>query len=349
LGPAVQLSNSNSSVGGLYEVRKKMYRYPTTACSERQAKIVSWYLRSGRGCLHFGFVHSRASAELCTMAHKIESNPSWHSSKFIHRHPQPPAPPEANDEGSCGWWYWIWPLPMGIAFNWQALHKSPIWNRFIDKRNDVVALLGLLLGFGSWGYSVLSPEPQIWFGMLLLSGAFICFAALLIHLFGFRWKGRTAVIVVVGLMFWVYTRKIVISPLYKRDLVAELEEGYGLRDECGSRQYYDDAPRFMGESEERWMARVQTTLAHAGKVDDLQIWEGSDLVGLVAHSNLIGFRCTRMAIKTSALETIISRHYDPKIVANPYNGPVYVLDLQKGASIKLPNNGGTIELKATQP
>jgi hypothetical protein len=221
------------------------------------------------------------------------------------------------------------------------------WKKLPVKKNDIVSLVGLLLGLGSWGYSVLSPEPQLWFGMLLLSGAFVCLAVLLIHIFNFRWKGGVIVLILVGGVFWVYTRGIIVAPAYKRELLTLLREGYGLRDECGSRQYYDEAPRYIGDSEERWMARAQTTLEQTRKVDDLQLWEQSELVGLVSDSNIIGFRCTRMAIKTAALETIISRHYDPTIKPNPYNGPVYILDPQHGAKIKLPN-GGTMELHVSK-
>lgn len=198
------------------------------------------------------------------------------------------------------------------------------------KKNDIIALLGVLASFGSWGYTVLNPQPQLAVGLVLMGIAFLCFAAIVIHLFDFKWKGDVVVLTVVAVMFWVFTRKVVITPVFKRELLSQLQEGYGLREECGSRGYYDEAPRFMGDAEERWMAEVHTTLKHADKVDDLQLWEQSDIVGLAKDSNLIGFRCTRMAQKTGALESIISRHYDPTIRPNPYNGPVYVFNAVDG-------------------
>ena len=171
----------------------------------------------------------------------------------------------------------------------------------VKKKNDLIALLGLLASFGSWGYTVLNPQPQLIVGLILIGIAFVCAALLIVHLFDLRVWGGLIVFAVVSALFWLYSSKTVITPAYKRELLSQLQEGYGLREECGSRQYYDETPRFMGDAEERWMADVHTTLKHTGKVDDLQMWEQSDIVGLAKDSNLIGFRCTRMATKTGAL------------------------------------------------
>jgi hypothetical protein len=219
------------------------------------------------------------------------------------------------------------PSPVEFLQRFRRLH---MWNRMGKKKNDVIALLGVLASFGSWGYTVLNPQPQLAVGLVLMGIAFLCLAAIVIHLFDLKWKGDVVVLTLVAVMFWVFTRKVVITPVYKRELLSQLQEGYGLREECGSRQYYDEVPRFISDAEERWMAEVHTTLKHADKVDDLQLWEQSDIVGLVKDSNLIGFRCTRMATKTAALESIVSRHYDSTIRPNPYNGPVYVFNAVDG-------------------
>jgi len=281
-------------------------------------------------------------------------NPEGHSPRWWRRHQEATSSPvtvqknivEVENQGGLMVPYSYPAMLFKRSRPAMLAWSSRFWKKLPEKKSDIISLAGLLLGLGSWGYSVLTPEPQIWLGMLLLSGAFLCLAALLIHILDFRWKGGVVIVILVGCAFWLYTRKIVITPVYKKQLLAALQEGYGLRDECGSRKYDDETPRFMEDSEERWMSRTQTILEQTGKADDLQMWHESELVGLAVHSNLIGFRCTRMAIKTSALETIISRHYDHTIKGQEYNGPVYVLDLQKGASIKL-KDGSTIELHAT--
>ncbi len=272
-------------------------------------------------------------------------SPSWHSQKYRRNHPES-APVEKKVEQSepSGIFYYTWPMPMGIAVDLRKLWASPFWKRLRKKKEYISALIGLLASFASWGYSVLNPEPNVYFGMFLIFLSGVCLVLLTVHILELKWLGTVVASLVVLALFAGFSKKVVISPTYKRELEAQLQEGYNLRDECGSRQYYDDAPRFMGDSEERWMARVQTILTQAGKVDDSQIWEQSELVGLAKDGNKIGFRCTRMAIKTAALETIISRHYDSQIRPNPFNGPVYVLDPQKGGMIKLPGSGSMVVL-----
>jgi hypothetical protein len=278
----------------------------------------------------------------------MANNPEGHSPRWWRQHQErtassPIVPKTIDKSAIVGMALYSWPVKL-VLKSVRLLRKSRFWVRIGKKKNDLVGLLGLLTGFGSWGYSVLSPQPQLAVGLILMGIAFVCLALLIIHIFEFKAWGSIIVLAAVSTSFWFYTHKIVITPAYKHELLSQLQEGYGLREECGSRQYYDQAPRFMGDAEERWMAQVHTTLKHAAKVDDLQLWEQSDIVGLVRDSNLIGFRCTRMAAKTGALETIIARHYDPSIRSNPYNGPIYVLDPQKGGTIKLPGNGANVIL-----
>ena len=39
---------------------------------------------------------------------------------------------------------------------WYAFFK----NKIIEKKNDAIALVGLIAAFGSWGYTVLNPQVQ---------------------------------------------------------------------------------------------------------------------------------------------------------------------------------------------
>jgi hypothetical protein len=282
----------------------------------------------------------------------MAKNPEGHNPKWWKTHPNAKRPPEtglSNPSMHAETYRSAMPLylyPVSLTRearqplrNWS----KQFWKELPKKTNDVLSLLSVLLTLAAWGHSVLSPEPQIWLGITLMLGAFLCFAALLIHLLNLRWKGKLFVLVLIATMFWEYTSRIVIAPAYKREFLVLLQQGYDLRGECQSRQYNDEAPRFIAESEDRWMASVETTLRHARKLDDVQLWDNSEFAGLAVHANIIGFRCTRMAVKLAALETIVSRHYDPTITPNPYTGPVYVLDPSHGAKIKLPD-GGTIEL-----
>ncbi len=82
----------------------------------------------------------------------------------------------------------------------------------------------------------------------------------------------------------------------------------------------------MRDAQERWKATVVSLLQRGGHPDDIQLWSNSQLVGLAKDSNYNGFRCTEMAVKTAALETIVAKHYDPTIKQNPYTGPVYVFN-----------------------
>lgn len=102
----------------------------------------------------------------------------------------------------------------------QWFRGSRLWSRFRKKRSDLIGLFGELASFGSWGYTVLNPQPQLAVGLILMGIAFVCFAAILIQLFEFKWKGTFLVLIVVAGLFWVYTRKVVISPLYKRELLS---------------------------------------------------------------------------------------------------------------------------------
>ena len=209
-----------------------------------------------------------------------------------------------------------------------------LWGRIKAKKNDVVALTGLLCSFGSWGYTALNPQPQLALGLILIGAAFLCFAILVAHVLDFRRWRLLAIFLPVAVGFWVYAKKVVITPTHKRQMLAELQVGYGLRGECGSRTYYDQTPAWMRDAQERWKASVASLLGEAGRPDDLQEWSNSQLVGLVSDSNLNGFRCTEMAIKVGALEEIIAKHYDPTIKPNPYTGPVYVFNPATGGHEK---------------
>jgi hypothetical protein len=157
---------------------------------------------------------------------------------------------------------------------------------------------------------------------------------LVVHVFGLRVIGSIVTTGVVGTCFWLFAKRVVIDPLHKREMLAQLQTGYGLRGECGSRTYYDQTPTWMRDAQERWKSSVSSLLERAGRTDDLQEWSNSQLVGLVSDSNYNGFRCTEMAVKVAALEDIIAKHYDSTVKPNSYTGPVYVFDPATGGHEK---------------
>lgn len=211
---------------------------------------------------------------------------------------------------------------------------AQFWTRICAKKNDIVALAGLLASLGSWGYTVLNPQPQIAFGLFLMATTFFCLGLLVVHALGLKVLGSIVTTGLVGTCFWLFAKKVVIDPLHKRDMLAQLQVGYGLRGECGSRTYYDQTPTWMRDAQERWKSSVTSLLERAGRTDDLQEWSNSQLVGLVSDSNYNGFRCTEMAVKVAALEDIVAKHYDPTVKPNPYTGPVYVFDPATGGHEK---------------
>jgi hypothetical protein len=146
------------------------------------------------------------------------------------------------------------------------------------------------------------------------------------------------VLVLLGGCLWVFAIKVVVNPTVKRTMLDQLQVGYGLREECGSRTFYDQTPTWMRDSQERWKASVIAALGEAGHADDLQEWSNSQLVGLASDGNLNGFRCTEMAVKVAALEDIIAKHYDLSLKRNPYSGPVYVFNPATGGSMQQPKN-----------
>ena len=208
------------------------------------------------------------------------------------------------------------------------------WTRIGTKKSDFIALAGLLASLGSWGYTVLNPQPQIAFGLFLMATTFLCLGILIVHVLSLGVIGRIVTVALVGACFWVFADKAVISPAHKREVLAQLQVGYGLRGECGSRTYYDQTPAWMRDAQERWKTSVASMLERTGRTDDLQEWSNSQLVGLVSDSNYNGFRCTEMAVKVAALEDIIAKHYDPTLKPNPYTGPVYVFDPSTGGHEK---------------
>ena len=143
--------------------------------------------------------------------------------------------------------------------------------------------------------------------------------------------------VVLAIGFLAFAKYVVVVPAFKREFLVQLQKGYELRDECGDRNYYDDVPAWMRDSQEGWKAVTGSLIVQSGKADDLQVWRDSRLVGLVTDANKNGFRCTEMAVKVAALETIIARHYDKTMKPNPYTGPVYTFNPATGSSMQPPN------------
>jgi hypothetical protein len=203
---------------------------------------------------------------------------------------------------------------------------STLWDRIKAKRNDIFALVGLLAAFGSWGYTALNPQPSLLCGLSLIALAALCAALVIIHILEFGLLGRILTLAITGICLSIFAKYVVVTPALKREFVTGLQAGYNLRDECGNRGYYEQTPSWMRDAQERWKATVLGLVQRGGHSDDIQLWSNSQLVGLAKDSNYNGFRCTEMAVKTAALETIVSRHYDPTIKQNPYTGPVYVFN-----------------------
>ena len=76
-------------------------------------------------------------------------NRSYHSSSWYRRHPEMPQAPPPPTEST-------------------RRKESLAW---------VFNFIALAVAFGSWGYAVVAPEPNLWFGSLLLFMAVILIVA----------------------------------------------------------------------------------------------------------------------------------------------------------------------------
>jgi len=189
--------------------------------------------------------------------------------------------------------------------------------------DEFYTLLGLALALGSWGYSVISPEPNFWLGSLLLGSAFLAATAGSCRAFELRKGATIAVSVVVLIVFGFFDWRVIVEPQRGLPFKQLLVSGYHLTDECGNRSASEPLPTWLQNQSTAWQAQVEQLITQKLDYKDLQEWRDAVIVGLVSDANLTAYQCTLLSIKVQTLETVIAENYDPKLAHQKYEGPLY--------------------------
>lgn len=197
------------------------------------------------------------------------------------------------------------------------------WGEFLN-------LVGLCLALGSWGYSVISPEPNYWLGSALLFGSFLAMALAACRALSLRRIGSAAVILIVMAGFAWFDWHVVVKPQRGKPFKDLLVQGYNIRGECMGLAGANQMPTWMRDQSKEWQAQVGQLVGAKLDYKNLQLWEGAIIVGRVKDENSVGYQCTWLSNKVSALETIISNTFDPRLQHTDYHGPTYWFDAVNG-------------------
>lgn len=96
-----------------------------------------------------------------------------------------------------------------------------------SRQGDVIAILGFFLAMATWGYSVISPEPNIPFGLFLLAcAAFFLYIAALRWFQWTNWTTKMLWFAVFAGSFWIFSAHVIVRPLHAREFNTLLIAGY---------------------------------------------------------------------------------------------------------------------------
>jgi hypothetical protein len=192
-----------------------------------------------------------------------------------------------------------------------------------ERFNDLLGLASLAFTVAAWGWTALAPDSSIWFGsgLLLLSVAIAFLAVQRV------WRPKrlfAACLVLVGLLiFSVFDYFIVIKPQRGKPFKDLLVQGYHISSQCGSLPAHAPMPTWMRDQSKAWQAQVEQAVSEKLDYKYSQAWQSAIIIGLVTDENTVSYQCTWLANKVGALETIISKAYDPTLKHRDYEGPVY--------------------------
>src|SRR5271157_2846564 len=167
----------------------------------------------------------------------------------------------------------------------EAKKRQQRWNEFLN-------FIGLCFALGSWGYSVISPEPNYWFGSLLLFGCFLAMALAACRALELRKGKSAAVIVLVMVGFAFFDWHVVVRPQKGKQFKELLVQGYNIRGECMGLTGKSQMPTWMRDQSKEWQAQVKQLVSSKLDYKDLQLWEGAIIVGRVADENTTAYQCT---------------------------------------------------------
>jgi len=177
---------------------------------------------------------------------------------------------------------------------------------------------------------VISPEPNYWFGSLLLFGCFLAMALAACRALELRKGKSAAVIVLVMVGFAFFDWHVVVRPQKGKQFKELLVQGYNIRGECMGLTGKSQMPTWMRDQSKEWQAQVKQLVSSKLDYKDLQLWEGAIIVGRVADENTTAYQCTWLTNKVGALETIIATNFDSKLPHSDYSGPTYWFDAVNG-------------------
>lgn len=167
----------------------------------------------------------------------------------------------------------------------KTKQRKERWSEFLN-------FVGLCLALGSWGYSVISPEPNYWLGSALLFGCFLAMALAARRVLELRKLGSVGVIVLVMSVFTWFDWHVVVKPQKGKAFKELLVQGYNIRGECrAGPTATSPMPTWMRDQSKEWQAQVRQLVSDKLDYKDLQLWEGAVIVGRVADENTVAYQC----------------------------------------------------------
>jgi hypothetical protein len=198
------------------------------------------------------------------------------------------------------------------------------------KWDQAFTLFGLALALGEWGYSVISPNPNLILGSVLLGAAFLCVGIGTIKVFELRSGSATLLCISIVVIFGLFDWYVVVEPERGQPFKQLLVAGYHLTDDCSTRSAAEPLPEWIKTQSTAWQARVEQLITQKLDYKEIQAWRGAVILGRVSDANMTAYQCNLLSIKVEALEAIIADNYDPKLAHQKYDGPLYWLESVDG-------------------
>jgi hypothetical protein len=216
----------------------------------------------------------------------------------------------------------------------QTVH-TPSLGKTLDpettqRRNDLLALLGVSLGCASWGWTVLAPDSSVVFGSLLLFAAVGTFLFGLWRVWTVRrvWFVATALLAVIG--FTAFDWFVVVRPQRGKPFRELLVEGYHLTNECQSIPANQEMPSWIRDQSKAWQSRVQQLVEEKLTAAEAQTWQSAMVIGTVNDEKLNGYQCLWLGNKVSALEKIVATNFQASLKHREQIAPTFWLDAVNG-------------------
>jgi hypothetical protein len=152
----------------------------------------------------------------------------------------------------------------------------------------------------------------------------------------------TALVVLVAFVLFDWT--VVVKPQRGKPFRDLLVEGYHLTNGRESIPADTQMPTWMRDQSKEWQARTQELIGERLKPADAQTWQKAIVIGTVDDETVNGYQCVWPSNKVAALETIIARDFDSKVMHSDDVGSIYWLNAVNGkVDISEALKGGKIQ------